>query len=89
MFYARIHEDKLVSGLDRIKWEIFVFQCLAVKTDKATLLSENRSELVHDAAVHAAIVVLSGLSDLGKFELVDHIVEQIIERIGESAFQCC
>ena len=88
MFYARIHEHELISGLDRIEREIFVFQCLAVKSDETSLLSEYRSELVHNAAVYTAIVMFCSLTDLRQIKLIYHVVEQIVDSIGKCTFQC-
>ena len=54
-----------------------------------TCLAEKRGELVHDAALHAAVVVLRGLTDAGQLELVDAELQQIVEREGKSALQGC
>ena len=50
--------------------------------------SEYRSELVHDAAVHAAIIMLRGLSDFCQLELIDSKLEQIVKGKGVCTFQC-
>ena len=84
MFYARVEEYKLVSV--RSEWEVFVFKSLAVEPYKLSFLAEAGSELVHDAAVDPAIVVLSGLADTGEFELVYAVVEKIVDGVGETAF---
>ena len=89
MLHAGVNENELVSGSLRVEWEVLVLQCLAVQADEASLLSEHGCELVHDAAVHTAVVMLGGLSDLGKFELVGHIVEEIVQSICECALKGC
>ena len=75
--------------LFRIEREVFEFHRTAVKSDEIAGLSEYRSELVHDSALHAAVIVLCALTDARKLELVDSEVKEIIEGISESAFKSC
>ena len=73
--------------LTRVEREIFIFQRTAVQTDKVAFLSENGSELVHNATVDTAVVVFCSLADLRKFELVDTETEKIIEGKCERALK--
>ena len=56
MFHARVNKNQFVAL--RIKREVLVLQCFAVKTDETAFLSENRGELIHDSAFHATVVML-------------------------------
>ena len=56
MFHARVNKNQFVAL--RIERKVLVLQCLAIKTDKAALFSENRCELIHDSAFHATVVML-------------------------------
>ena len=48
-------------------------------------LAEYTGKLVHDTAVHAAVVVLCRLADTGELELVDRVaVEEVVEGEGEA-----
>ena len=85
VFHAGIDENQLVSL--GIEGEILVFESLAVQADQAALLAENGSELVHDAAFHAAVVMLGALADLGKLELVDIVAEELVDGKGERALK--
>ena len=85
MLYAGVHKNQLVAfGMEG---EVFVFQGFAVEADEAAGLPEAGGELVHDAAHHAAVVMLCALAYLGKFELVDIVVEQFVEGEGEAALE--
>ena len=86
MLHAGIQKNKAVSL--RIEREIFIFQSLAIQTDKAALPTEAGSELVHNAAVHAAVVVLGALAYLGKFKEVNPVAKKVVERKGEAALEC-
>ena len=80
VLHARIEQDEFVTlGVER---EIGILQRTAVQTDQVALLAEHRGELVHDAAVHAAVVVLGRLTDLRQFELVDTAVIEVVQRKG-------
>ena len=85
MLHAGIHQNETVAF--RIEWEVLVFQSLAVETDKTSALSEDRCELIHYAAFDTAVVMFGGLSDLGKGEFVDAVVEQVVECESESALK--
>ena len=82
---AGVDQDQLVTL--GIEGEVLVFQGFAVETDKGALLSEYGSELVHNAALHAAVVVLCALADLGKFELVDIVAKDVVEGESEGTFK--
>ena len=72
-----------------LEWEIFKFHGTAVETHQIVLLAEDRCKLVHDAAVHAAIVVFGRLTDAGELEFVDGVaVEQIVEGKSKAALEC-
>ena len=87
MLHARIEQDEFVTlGVER---EIGILQRAAVQADQVALLAENRSELIHDAAVHAAIVVLGGLADLSQFEFVDAQRIEVVQRKGVGRLQRC
>ena len=85
MLHARIEQDEFVAF--RIEREIGIFQRAAVQTDQVALLAEHRSELVHDAAVHAAVVVFGGLADLRQLEFVDPAAVEIVQRKSVSRFE--
>ena len=86
MFHAGVDKNELVAF--RIEREVLVLQGFAVEEDEAAGLTEARSELVHNAALHAAVVVLGALADLGEFELVDGpAVEQVIDGESEGALK--
>ena len=88
MFHYRINQYQAVAL--RIEREILVFQRTAVQTNQTTLLAKYRSELIHDTAVHTAIVVLGRLTYLSQLELVNLVVtEQIVQCVGISALQGC
>ena len=87
VLHARIEQDEFVTlGVER---EIGILQRTAVQTDQVALLAENRSELIHDAAVHAAIVMLGGLADLRQFEFVDAQRIEVVQRKGIGRLQRC
>ena len=53
-------------------------------------LAEYAGKLVHDAAVHSAVVVLGALTYAGEFEFIDAVaVEKVVESEGEATFECC
>ena len=87
MLDARIEENELIAMLFGIEREVLEFHRAAVQTHEVAGLSEHRSELVHDAAFHAAVVVLCALTDAGKLEFVDSEAEKLIESERECAFK--
>ena len=87
MLHARIQQHQLIAL--RIEREVGILQRTAVQTDQVALLSENRGELVHDAAVYAAVVVFGRLADLRQFELVDTAVIEVVQRKGIGRLQRC
>ena len=65
-----------------------MFKRAAVKTHEISGFAEHRCKLVHNAAVHSAIVVLGRLAYQRKLKLVDLIgIEHIIKRKSKAAFQ--
>ncbi len=61
--------------------EVFKLERAAVETYQTVLLAEYRCKLVHNAAVHTAIVVLGRLADFGQFKLLDSVaVKKVIHR---------
>ena len=87
MLYAGVYEYEFIALW--VEREVFVFQSLAIETDKAALLSEDGSELVHDTAVYSDIVMFGSLADLGKLEFVDSVREEVVDGESDSAFECC
>ena len=83
----RIEQHELVT--DGIEGEVFELHRTAVEPHQTTLLAEDRGELVHDAALHAAVVVLGRLTDACQFELVDPQRIEVVERKGEGRLQRC
>lgn len=86
VFYFRVEKHQLVTvGLEG---EIFEFHGAAVETHQVVFLTEDGGELVHYAAVYAAVVMFGGLTDTGKLELVDGVaVEHIVHGEREAAFE--
>ena len=89
VLHTGIEKHQLVAVLLRIEREVFKFHRTAVKPHKIALLAEAGSELVHDSALHADIVVLGCLTYAGKLEPVGIEAEKIAERIGKSALERC
>ena len=85
VLHAGVHQHQLIAL--RIEGEILVFQRLAVQANQTARLAEAGSELVHNAAVHAAVIVLGALSDLRQFKLVDVVAERIVQGKGEAALE--
>ena len=88
MLYTRVNQYEVVSC--RVEREILIFKGTAVKSDETSLAAEYRSELVHYAALDTAVVVLRGLSYLGKFELVNASVgEHGVQGECEHTLESC
>jgi hypothetical protein len=87
MLYTRIKKNKLVTILSRVEWEILKLHRTAVKTHEMTGLSENRGKLIHDTALHTAVVMLSALTDTSKLELIDTELEKLIKSKSESTLK--
>ena len=86
MFHAGVYEHEAVAF--RVEGEILIFHRAAVEAHKVSLAAEYGSELVHDSAVHAAIVVLGALSDFCELEFVDFVaVEKVVEGECEARFE--
>ena len=83
-FGVEEHEGVTVD----VEGEIFKFHRTAVETHQMVFLAENGCELVHDTAVHAAIIVFGRLADAGEFEFVDGVaVEEVVKSESEAAFK--
>ena len=87
VLYAGVEQHEAVSL--GIEGEVLVLQRLAVEADKLALLAKARCELVHDAAVHAAVVVLGALANAGKVEAAEAVAVKVVDCKGEAAFKCC
>ena len=86
MLHYRVNEHQLVAhGLEG---EVLELAAAAVETHEASLFAENAGKLVHDTAVHAAVVVLSGLT--GQYHIpLRHLVvaEEVVQSVSVAAFQ--
>ena len=68
-----------------LEGEVFELAATAVEAHEATSLAEDGGELVHDAAVDTAVVVLSGLSGKSHIPLVDLVVaKDVVQTAGEA-----
>ena len=88
MLYFAVEQHYLVAL--GIEGEIFMLERAAIETHQAVFLAEHAGELIHDAAIHAAVVVLGALADLCQLELVDFVfIEQVVEGKGKARLQRC
>ena len=87
MLHAGVEENESVAfGLEG---EVLILHRAAVETHEMVFLAKNRSELVHNATVHATVVVLGALSDSCELELVDAVaVEHVVHGESEAALEC-
>ena len=85
MLHAGIDQNEAVAF--RIEREVLVLHRLAVQADEGTRLAEQGRELVHDAALDAAVIVLGALADSRELELVDTIVKNVVQGEGEGALE--
>ena len=73
VLYQSVQKHHLVTlWVERI---ILKFHRGAVEAHQVTRLAEEGGELVHDAALHAHIVMLRGLTNTSQLKLVDAKVE--------------
>ena len=72
-------------GVERV---IDMFACLAVETYQVSRLAEDGSELVHDAALYAHVVVFGGLPYQGEGHFVEAEREHVVERKCVGALEC-
>ena len=87
VFYYRVDQHKLMSF--GVEGEVFILHRAAVEAHQMVFLAEHRGELVHNAAVYAAVVVFCRLADSCKFEFVDGVaVEQVVQGKSEAGFEC-
>ena len=85
MLYAGVNENQLVTlGVER---EVLVLSGFAVEADKGAFLTEDGSKLVHDAALHAAVIVLCALAYLCQLKLLNLVVPDIVDGICKGAFK--
>ena len=89
MLYAGVEQNEFVAVLCRVEREIFEFHRTAVQPHKIALLAEYGSKLVHNAAVHTAVVVLGALSYSCQFEFVYSVAEKLVESESKSTFKRC
>ena len=87
MLHAGIDEHQLVAH--GVEGEILVFSGFAVEADEGTFLTEDGGKLVHDAALHTAVIVLRALANLSQLELLYSVAVDLIDGIGKYAFQGC
>jgi len=59
----------------------------AIQPHQTSRLAENRGELIHDAAIHTAIVMFGRLADPRQFEFVDATVVKLVQCKSISRFQ--
>ena len=85
VLHARIEQHQTVSL--RVEGKVLILERAAVETNQIAPLAEDRGELVHDAAVDAAVVVLGRLADFRQFELVDAALPQLVEGKGIGRFE--
>ena len=52
-------------------------------------LSEYRSELVHDTALHTYLVMVCALTEACELEFIDSKVKKLVECKCECALECC
>ena len=81
MFHHRVDEYQFVAF--RVEGYIFVFQPAAVEAYQVAGLTEDGGKLVHDAALHAAVVVFGSLSYLGQLKLVYAQTVEVVQGEGK------
>ena len=87
MFHLRVEQHQLVTL--GVEGEVFEFARTTVEPHQLACLTEDAGKLVHDAALHAAVVVFRSLSGQHHVPLRDFVLtEEIVQRKGETAFQC-
>ena len=89
MLDTAVDQHQRIACRLRIEGEVLVFKGLAVEADQIAGLAEAGRKLVHDAALHAAVVMLRALTDLGQLELVDPVGIELIDRERERALKGC
>ncbi len=86
VFHYRVYQHQCVAV--ELEGEVFVLHRAAVKDASGSLFAEYGCELVHDAAVHAAVIVFGALTDFREFEFVDLVVvEQVVHGVCKAAFK--
>ena len=87
MLDARVDEHESVTfGLEG---EILELTAPAVETHQLACLSEDGSELVHDAAVAAYVLMLGSLSGKHHIPFGDCTVEQVVQTESEATLERC
>ena len=88
VFNDRVDEDEFVAL--GVEGEVFKFHRAAVEAHEVAFFAEDGSELVHNAAVYAAVVVFGRLANAGELEFVDGVaIEEVVESESEAAFEGC
>ena len=71
-----------------VEGEVFKLHGAAVETHEVAFLAHYRCKLVHDAAVHAAVIMLGRLTDACKFEFIYLVVvEEFVDSECEARFE--
>ena len=71
-----------------IEGEVLELARTAVETHEMACLTEDRSELIHDTAVHAYVLMLGGLAHAGQLELLNLVLaEQLVDGESEATLQ--
>ncbi len=88
VLHARVQQHELVAF--GVEGEILELTRTAVQTHQLAGLSEDAGELVHDAALHAHVVVFRGLTGEHDVPLGNLVVaEKVVQTAGEAAFHGC
>lgn len=86
VLYFGVKQYELVSV--SLEGEVFKLHRAAIKAHEVVLLAEYGSELVHDSAVHSAVIVFGRLADAGELEFVYRVaIEKVVEGESEAALK--
>ena len=84
VLHAGVEQNELVAL--GVEGEVFEFTRAAVEAHQLAFLTEHRSELVHDTAVHTAVVVLRSLAGEHHVPLRNLVVtEEVVQTASEAA----
>ncbi len=86
---GRVDEHQTVAVRLGVEREVAELHRAAVETHQVSGLAEDRGELIHYAAVDAAVVVFGRLAYARQLEAVDAQREELVECIGERRFERC
>ena len=85
MLNAGIQQHELIAF--GIKGIVLKLTATAIQAHQLACLSEDAGKLVHDSAIHTAIVMLCGLTGKNNVPLRNFILsEQVIQSASETAF---